>query len=608
MATLFTSQKFQVVGPNGPIPGAQVFTYAAGTLTPLSSFTDQGGLSANTNPVITGADGRVAIWLGSSAYRIRVYDSVANGGALLDDVDNISPYATLSDVAAASAGVTTLRADLADTSAPTKNAGLVGYLWSLTYAAGTVGWGILTASTSYNALRAVPVSEWAAILDGTSTYDATAAINAVASANRDMYFPAGRWNISATTGITVYDGMHIRGAGKNRTIFWAILGTGGSTGQIAAYTAGSIFKRQFNASPGTNQYVSNICFSDFGVILNHPTASITTTAIQVAIDMRNITRSEIQRVHVGNYAPAGSLVVKADPPANFAQQGYGVVYGNVSSLLTGTYAGGEGHTISESHSWGAYKLIVQDDLTLSPGSAAHAVKVRGCDLQGGHHGLVQESQYATGCSWSDNTIQFAFRQSGDASPTYIMRMTGYNNTIYGAQYNEIGANSDFLLKLENASIGNVVTLGYFSASAGCAITDLGTNNEITYHDSTATLPAVNSAGKVVNLFNKAYRRVYAKFHWDGVSAFVIDEAVGVASINRTGAGDYTVVLSKQMPTRNWVGKCDLSITSGNPGAISVSEGSQSATNFRFFSYRINPTGPVVTQVDPLYVYFSGEQV
>lgn len=603
MATLFTSEKFQVIGPNGPINGAQIFTYQAGTLLPKATYTDQGGLSSNSNPVITGADGRAPIWLGDGAYRFRIFNSVANGGAPIDDVDNVSRFVTSVDLEPISASVTGLQTQLADATLANNGAGMVGFNYTLYYAANTVGWGIATSLTAYNALRAVPQSEWAAILAGTSAYDCTAAINAALLNNPDMFFPRGKWNINANTGIVVRSGTRIRGAGESQTIFWGILGTGGTVAQLAGYTAGSLFHRQFNVAPGTNQYVIDFDIDECSAILNHPTASITTTSIQIAIDLRNITRSNVGRkFYCGNYVPPGWFVAKSDPPAGFAQQGYGIVIGNVASGLS-SYCGGEGNTVS-ARVWGAYKLIVQDDSILSPSSAAHDTRVEYCDMQGGHHAIVQESQYATGVVWFHNTNQFCIKQSGDTSQSYSKRFAGYGSFIGGGSYEELGANTDYALSLEPSSNNMDVSLGNFGGSAGCLVVDAGTNNLLKYSGSMATLPAVDSNGPLIELYNKAYRSGSAKASISG-GVLTMIESVGEVTITRTIAGLFLVKLARPMPTINWYCNAICEFAAGGFGGATKVDGSQSTTDFVFRTYA--QAGAVTAQADPVSISIEFHQ-
>lgn len=48
-----------------PLAGGKIYTYQAGSSTPLATYTDNGGVYANTNPIVLGVDGRPAneVWL-----------------------------------------------------------------------------------------------------------------------------------------------------------------------------------------------------------------------------------------------------------------------------------------------------------------------------------------------------------------------------------------------------------------------------------------------------------------------------------------------------------------------------------------------------------------
>jgi len=72
-----------------PLNAGLIYTYQAGTSTPLATYTTSAGSVANTNPIVLGADGRPPqeIWLvQGSAYKFALYDSIGN---LLWTYDNI---------------------------------------------------------------------------------------------------------------------------------------------------------------------------------------------------------------------------------------------------------------------------------------------------------------------------------------------------------------------------------------------------------------------------------------------------------------------------------------------------------------------------------------
>jgi hypothetical protein len=68
MAAMLTpSPKVQFFDANGePLVGGKLYTYAAGTSSPLATYTDSTGNTANANPVILDSRGEANVWLGPS--------------------------------------------------------------------------------------------------------------------------------------------------------------------------------------------------------------------------------------------------------------------------------------------------------------------------------------------------------------------------------------------------------------------------------------------------------------------------------------------------------------------------------------------------------------
>jgi hypothetical protein len=100
MAILSPSPKLQFFDANGnPLVGGKLYTYAAGTTTPLASYTDSSGGTANANPIILDSRGEANVWLASgTAYKF-VLQSAAS--ATIWTVDNID--ATLGTMASQNA-------------------------------------------------------------------------------------------------------------------------------------------------------------------------------------------------------------------------------------------------------------------------------------------------------------------------------------------------------------------------------------------------------------------------------------------------------------------------------------------------------------------------
>jgi hypothetical protein len=77
MASLTPTPKQQFFDANGnPLVLGKVYTYAGGTTTPIATYVDQVGATANTNPIILDARGMANIWLQSTvAYKFVITDS-----------------------------------------------------------------------------------------------------------------------------------------------------------------------------------------------------------------------------------------------------------------------------------------------------------------------------------------------------------------------------------------------------------------------------------------------------------------------------------------------------------------------------------------------------
>jgi len=86
-----------------PLSGGKLYTYAAGTTTPKTSYTSSSGATSHTNPIILDSAGRVPggeIWITAPPYKfvlntstdvlIATYDNVLGIGAASYQVDNFT--------------------------------------------------------------------------------------------------------------------------------------------------------------------------------------------------------------------------------------------------------------------------------------------------------------------------------------------------------------------------------------------------------------------------------------------------------------------------------------------------------------------------------------
>lgn len=91
---ILPTPKNQFLDSNGhPLAGGCVFSYAAGTSTPLATYTDSTGAFANANPVSLDSGGFASIWLSSALYKIVVKSAGGincASGTQQYSVDNLS--------------------------------------------------------------------------------------------------------------------------------------------------------------------------------------------------------------------------------------------------------------------------------------------------------------------------------------------------------------------------------------------------------------------------------------------------------------------------------------------------------------------------------------
>jgi hypothetical protein len=76
VASISPDPRLQFFASDGSfLVGGKLYTYAAGTTTPLATYTSSSGGTANTNPVILNSRGETSVWLGSSQYKFVLKDA-----------------------------------------------------------------------------------------------------------------------------------------------------------------------------------------------------------------------------------------------------------------------------------------------------------------------------------------------------------------------------------------------------------------------------------------------------------------------------------------------------------------------------------------------------
>lgn len=158
-----------------PNTSGLVYTYAAGTLTPLATTVTPGG-SNNTNPVVLGVDGAATICL-IDGVSYRFVEKTADGTTIKDTNNIVAP--------------------------------------SSTYQA--TGTGSVSRTQASKNADVVSVKDFGAVGDGTT--DDTAAIQAALNAAAVVFAPTGVYKISGA--ITIPSQRRLYGDGMDRTVFRA---------------------------------------------------------------------------------------------------------------------------------------------------------------------------------------------------------------------------------------------------------------------------------------------------------------------------------------------------------------------------------------------------
>jgi len=88
-AALTPAPKAQFFAASGvPLVNGRLYSYVAGTTTPLATYVDSTGMTQNTNPVILDSRGEANVWLTNGVlYKLALHDAT---NALIWTVDNVS--------------------------------------------------------------------------------------------------------------------------------------------------------------------------------------------------------------------------------------------------------------------------------------------------------------------------------------------------------------------------------------------------------------------------------------------------------------------------------------------------------------------------------------
>lgn len=392
MTSIATPPKLQFFDANGnPLAGGKLYSYAAGTTTPLATYTDYGGSTANPNPVILDSRGEANVWFGTGQYKLKLTNAE---DVEVYTVDNLNgPDAATLAVLAASSG-----------------SSLIGYINS--------GSGAAARTVQARLRDMLSVKDFGALGDGT-TNDVTAiqnAINAAAAlpasgsipglggiSGATVYFPPGVYRINS--GLTVTNGVKLVGNGERSSV-------------INYYGSGAAIS---NVTPGTR--IGKIGIMEM-TIADKGTGTI-------GLDLNSVSYSEFTSLWIDGFDTA----VKMSSPSN----GYSV-YNRFYNVTANTCTTGFWLAPTSTNAHTFYACRYNTDTPNTNGIGWLIENSNGNQIIACHGDMVSNNTYfakltATGASLTDGNVFWGNRIEGDPGYTTYGINLGTN-----VQYSSVGGN------------------------------------------------------------------------------------------------------------------------------------------------------------------------
>ena len=212
-----------------PLAGGLLYTYAAGTTTPQTTYTTSAGVSTNTNPIVLNSAGRLAneIWLTEGvSYKFVLKTAVAVQVGSYDDISGANDFSLLS--------------------APSGSS-LIGFLQAGTGAVATTVQTKLRTGVDVSVFDFMTTAEIAAVQAYTFVTSVQtacqAAIDAAYASKKNLFFPSGGYLV---TGLIIPG--TVDGAGTDdRDKGWRMYGQGFGEPFVHTNTGGTVIKSVTNA-------------------------------------------------------------------------------------------------------------------------------------------------------------------------------------------------------------------------------------------------------------------------------------------------------------------------------------------------------------------------
>lgn len=303
---------WQFFNDNGvPLSGGKIYTYAAGTTTPLATYTSRSGTTPNTNPIILDAAGRTPEQIWSTEGVLYKYVVKTSSDVLIRSWDNIGGSVVASDLAQ----------DLANTTDNSKGDALVGFRQSNAsgFLTGAVG---RTVNSKFQ--ETISVKDFGAIGDGITddTAAVQAAVDAVSVTGGCVYFPAGTYLLTGTAGADgIVTGVNVpyTGTGINANSK-AVLLKGDGAKSILKANSPNMFVVRFSTN---NSAMEDLCILGNDTSTGLALVASTSTS---SVTSRAIIHNNFSRLLIGGCGENGILLQCPIGPDN------GVYYNNFSDI------------------------------------------------------------------------------------------------------------------------------------------------------------------------------------------------------------------------------------------------------------------------------------
>jgi hypothetical protein len=422
---------WQFFDNNGvPLAGGLLYTYAAGTTTPLATYTTFSGNIANTNPIVLDAAGRLSneLWLSLGyGYKFVLKDATAN---LIGTYDNIpsnaaAPFAndagsiSYEEGYTATAGAFIVGQSYLIVSVGTTNfvsigatSNAVGVYFTATGVGSGTGTAKLSRSVQSKLQESVSVLDFGAVGNGTT--DDYAPFVAALAAATSIFIPAG-YTFYIGSALAVPNGRTIYGTG---TILFAL-----STG----FNVGSNVNIQDITITGSNTVRTSIV-ADY---------CMKTPSIGVKCNSNRYTNLKISNFGAGIHALGTNITIQSCLFTNIGPSTGGISVVELGSCING-WQDGHGAFLSGSN------IQILNNTTISCAGLSTLLGATGCLIDGNYcDGATYLGIGQQGCdnlTISNNYIQNTFDNGIDCQSCWNTVIS--SNHIINAGTSTSGATGD----------------------------------------------------------------------------------------------------------------------------------------------------------------------